>query len=152
MCTVFLCFVCLTKKRKITRTAQQPPLQPEEVKHVAPTDILGISSMGKAMEPWREGQFLRKERKNVGAHPYELLIFLIFFCSLRYHRQLFDFVRDCAGSSNSWFEVGAHPYELLIMIAICPSAFGKQYQITILLPAPPAAKLKSRILLCATPS
>ena len=41
-----------------TRTTQQPPLLPEEVKHIAPTDILGTSSTGKAMEPWREGWFL----------------------------------------------------------------------------------------------
>ena len=36
-----------------TRTTQPLPLLPEEVKHIAPTDILG-----KAMEPWREGWFL----------------------------------------------------------------------------------------------
>ena len=41
--------------RKIKRTIQQLPLLPKEVKHIAPTDMLGTSSMGKAMEPWREG-------------------------------------------------------------------------------------------------
>ena len=41
-----------------TRTTQQPPLLPEEVKHIAPTDILGTSGTGKAMELWREGWFL----------------------------------------------------------------------------------------------
>ena len=35
--------------RKKTRTTQQPPLLPEEVKHIAPTYILGTSGMGKAM-------------------------------------------------------------------------------------------------------
>ena len=46
------------KRRGNTRTTQQPPLLPEEVKHIAPTDILGTSGTGKAMEPWREGWFL----------------------------------------------------------------------------------------------
>ena len=38
--------------------------------------------MGKAMEPWREGWFythrlkMVKERNNVGAHPYEVLIMI----------------------------------------------------------------------------
>ena len=40
------------------RTTQQPPLLLEEVKHVAPTDILGTSSTRNAMESWREGCFL----------------------------------------------------------------------------------------------
>ena len=46
------------KRRGNTRTTQQPPLLPEEVKHIAPTHILGTSGTGKAMEPWREGWFL----------------------------------------------------------------------------------------------
>ena len=46
------------KRRGNTRTTQQPPLLPEEVKHIAPTDILGTSGTGKAMELWREGWFL----------------------------------------------------------------------------------------------
>ena len=46
------------KRRGNTRTTQQLPLLPEEVKHIAPTDILGTPGMGKAMEPWREGWFL----------------------------------------------------------------------------------------------
>ena len=41
-----------------TRTTQQPPFLPEEAKHIAPTDMLGTSGTGKAMEPWREGWFL----------------------------------------------------------------------------------------------
>ena len=45
-------------RRGNTRTTQQPPLLLEEVKHIAPTDILGTSGAGKAMEPWREGCFL----------------------------------------------------------------------------------------------
>ena len=44
--------------RKNTRTTQQPPLLPEEVKHVAPMDILGTSGMGKAIELWRDGWLL----------------------------------------------------------------------------------------------
>ena len=46
------------KKEIITRATRQPPLLPEEVKHVGPTDILGTSGMGKAMELWCEGWFL----------------------------------------------------------------------------------------------
>ena len=46
------------KRRGNTRTTQQLPLLPEEVKHLAPTDILGTSGTGKAMEPWLEGWFL----------------------------------------------------------------------------------------------
>ena len=48
------------KRRENTRTTQQPPLLPEEVKHIPadPTDILGTSGTGKAMELWREGWFL----------------------------------------------------------------------------------------------
>ena len=40
-----------------TRTTQQPPLLQGEVKHTAPTDILGTSGTGKAMELWRERWF-----------------------------------------------------------------------------------------------
>ena len=46
------------KRQGNTRTTQQPPLLLEEVKHIAPTDILGTCGTGKAMEPWREGWFL----------------------------------------------------------------------------------------------
>ena len=48
------------KKKKVgnTRTTQRPPLLPEEVKHIAPTDILGTSGTGKAMERLCEGWFL----------------------------------------------------------------------------------------------
>ena len=34
------------KKKRTIQTTQQPPLLPEEEKHVAPTDFLGTSSMG----------------------------------------------------------------------------------------------------------
>ena len=44
--------------RKNTRTTQQLLLLPEEVKHIAPIDMLGTSGTGKAMKPWREGWFL----------------------------------------------------------------------------------------------
>ena len=54
------------KRRGNTRTTQQPPLLPEEVKHIAPTDILGTSGRGKAMEPWREGWFLYSSPANGG--------------------------------------------------------------------------------------
>ena len=54
------------KRRGNTRTTQQPPLLPEEVKHIAPTDILGTSGTGKAMEPWREGWFLYSSPANGG--------------------------------------------------------------------------------------
>ena len=51
-----------SKKRKekggCLEKTQQPPLLPEEVKHIAPTDIWGTSGTGKAMELWREGWFL----------------------------------------------------------------------------------------------
>ena len=43
------------ERRRTTRTTQQPLLLPEEVKHVAPTDMLGTSNMGRAMELWCEG-------------------------------------------------------------------------------------------------
>ena len=42
------------KKDNKNPTTQEPLLLTEEVKHIAPTDILGISSMGKAMESWNE--------------------------------------------------------------------------------------------------
>ena len=35
---------------KNTRTTQQPPLLPEEVKHMAPADVLGTCGTGKAMD------------------------------------------------------------------------------------------------------
>ena len=35
------------KKARTTRTTQQPPLLPEEVKHIAPTDILGTFSTAR---------------------------------------------------------------------------------------------------------
>ena len=54
------------KRRGNTRTTQQPPLLPEEVKHIAPTDILGTSGTGKAMEPWLEGWFLYSSPANGG--------------------------------------------------------------------------------------
>ena len=38
--------------------AQNSNLRTKEVKPLAPTDILGTSSTGEAMEPWREGWFL----------------------------------------------------------------------------------------------
>ena len=46
------------KKREQQEKPQEPPNNghcTEEVKHIAPTDILGTSGMGKAMELWREG-------------------------------------------------------------------------------------------------
>ena len=52
--------------RKNTRSNQQPPLLPEEVKHIVPTDILGTSGTGKAMEPWHEEWFLHSSPADGG--------------------------------------------------------------------------------------
>jgi len=42
------------KSNRTTRTTQQPPLLPEEVRTITPKDILGRSGMDKAMNMWHE--------------------------------------------------------------------------------------------------
>ena len=97
------------KRRGNTRTTQQPPLLPEEVKHIAPTNILGTSGTGKAMEPWREGWFL--------------------------------YSSPADGGNN--VEHTHHDRKQKMQFALRPLASG--IKMTILLPAPPATKLKPAI-------
>ena len=101
------------KRRGNTRTTQQPPLLPEEVKHIAPTDILGTSGTGKAMEPWREGWFLYSSPADGGNN-----------------------VRQMAEITSSTLIMTANKK---LQFALRPLASG--IKMTILLPAPPATKL-----------
>ena len=96
-------------RRRNTRTTQQLPLLPEEVKHIAPTDMLGTSGTGKAMEPWREGWFL--------------------------------YSSPADGGNN--VEHTHHDRKQKMQFALRPLASG--IKMTILLPAPPATKLKPAI-------
>ena len=82
---------------------------PEEVKHIAPPDILGTSGTGKAMEPWREGWFL--------------------------------YSSPADGGNN--VEHTHHDLKQKMQFALRPLASG--IKMTILLPAPPATKLKPAI-------
>ena len=82
---------------------------PEEVKHIAPTDILGTSGTGKAMEPWREGWFL--------------------------------YSSPADGGNN--VEHTHHDRKQKMQFALRPLA--SSIKLTILLPVPPATKLKPAI-------
>ena len=97
------------QRRGNTRTTQQPPLLLEEVKHIAPTEILGTSGTGKAMEPWHEGWFL-----------YSL---------------------PADGGNN--VEYTHHDRKQKMQFALWRLASG--IKMTILLPTPPATKLKPAI-------
>ena len=97
------------KRRGNTRTTQQPPLLPEEVKHIAPMDVLGTSGTVKAMEPWCEGWLL--------------------------------YSSSADGGNN--VEHTHHDCKQKMQFALRPLASG--IKMTILLPAPPATKLKPAI-------
>ena len=91
------------------KKTQQPPLLPEEVKHIAPANILGTSGTGKAMELWREGWFLNSSPSD--------------------------------GRNN--VEHNHHDRKQKMQFALRPLASG--IKMAILLPAPPATKLKPAI-------